>query len=216
MYRQVQTRFAALFVVFLVCGCGSPLVSIDQGQREFDPSDYPNIFERWSRDVYIIPVDGVENVLSATATHLSWELRWSYVVREAHDLRLSAGERQVLHEREFGRLKDGHEFFVSAMSGVSGADRLEPDAGPWQIRLVDDKGRQVAPLSVEELRKPTAAEAKYFSFDPVHRRAARVLFPLNADDGRPILTSSTRFYALRFSSPLGQAEAVWNTASNVD
>lgn len=206
----------APLLLALVSGCGSPVVSIDEGQRNYEPADYPEVFERWSRDIHIIPVDGVENVLSATATHLSFEFRWAYVVREAHDLRLSPGERQALHEQEFSRLGDGHEFFVTAMSGVDGADRLESEEGPWQIRLVDDQGRQAAPISVEELRKPTAAEIQYFDFDPVHRRACRVMFPLDADDGKPILSSSTRFYSLRFSSPLGQSEATWKTASNVD
>lgn len=195
-------------------GCGSPVVSIDEGQREYEPADYPAVFERWSRDIHIIPVDGVENVLTATATHLSYDFRWAFVVRKAHDLRLSPGERQTLREQEFGRLAAGHEFFVSAMSGVDGADRLEPEEGPWEIRLVDDRGRQAGPLSVEELRKPTAAEIQYFDFDPVHRRACRVVFPLEADDGDPILTATTRAYSLRFSSPLGQSEATWKTVSN--
>jgi hypothetical protein len=200
----------------IACGCGSPVVSIDDSQRDIEPADYPDVLERWSRDVHIIPVDGVENVLTATATHLSFEFRWAYVVRKAHDLRLSPGERQALHEQEFGMLGQGHEFFVSATSGVERADRLEPEEGPWELRLVDDKGRQVAPLSIEELRKPTVAEARYFDFDPVHRRACRIVFPLAADDGKPILSSSTRYYSLRFSSPLGQSEATWKTASNVD
>jgi len=200
----------------VACGCGSPVVNIDEGQRDIEPVDYPEIFERWSRDILIIPADGVENVLTATVTHLSYEFRWAYVVRRAHDLRLSPGERQALHEQEFSKLDQGHEFFITATSGVRGADRLEPDEGPWEIRLVDDKGRQAAPISIEEIRKPTVAEAKYFDFDRVHRRACRVLFPLEADDGKPILSSSTRFYSLRFSSPLGQSEATWNTASNVD
>ncbi|MBW2277792.1 MAG: hypothetical protein JRF63_09890 [Deltaproteobacteria bacterium] len=200
----------------IVSGCGSPVVSIDEGQRDYEPADYAGIFERWSRDVHIIPVDGVENVLTATATHLSYEFRWAYVVREAHDFRLSSTERQALQEQQFGRLGEGHEFFVTAMSGVDRADRLEPEKGPWEIRLVDDQGRQAAPISIEELRKPTAAEIQYFDFDAVHRRACRVIFPLDADDGKPILSSSTRFYSLRFSSPLGQSEATWKTASNVD
>jgi hypothetical protein len=209
-------RWLTPICLALACACGSPMVDIDEGQREIEPDDYPEFFERWSRDVHIIPVDGIDNVLTATATHLSYEFRWAYVVREAHDLRLSPGERQALHEREFGRLEQGHEFFITSMSGVGRAERLEPDEGPWELRLVDDKGRQVAPLSVEHIRKPTAAEVKYFEFDPVHRRACRALFPLAAGDGKPILSSDTRFYSLRFSSALGQSEATWNTASNVD
>jgi hypothetical protein len=216
MWRHPAARALLAIGLALLCACGSTIVSIDRGERTFEPDDYPAIFERWSRQVYIIPVDGVENVLTATVTHLSWEFRVAKVVREAFDLRMSPAERQALHDRELGQLEQGHEFFVTAMSGIAGADRFEADKGPWELRLVDDRGRQVAPLSIEEIRKPTLAERKYFDFDPVHRRACRVLFPLDAADGRPMLTADTRFYALRFSSPLGQSEARWNTASNVD
>lgn len=195
-------------------GCGSTLVDLGEGERDFKPADYQAVFERWSRELQILPVDGIENVLTARATHLSWEFRWAYVVKEAHDLRLSPAERQANNEREAARLAEGHEFFISVMSGIGDADHLDPEEGPWKIRLVDDRGRQVEPIVVEELRDPTAAEIQYFSLDPVHRRGCRVIFPLVASDGRPILSSATRFYTLRFSSAYGQGEVKWEIASN--
>jgi hypothetical protein len=191
----------------LLCACGTAAVDLSERERDFQPRDYREIHERWTREIKILPVDGIENVLAADVTHLSFEFRWAYVVKTAHDLRLSPGERQALNAEQFSRLELGHEFFVSCMSGLARANNLEPGEGPWQIRLVDDRGRQAAPVEVVRVRRPSAAEIKYFGFDPVHRQAFRILFPRTAEDGRPLLRPDTPSYAVRFSSPYGQGEA---------
>jgi hypothetical protein len=191
--------------------CATIVVDLSERERDFQPRDYREVYERWTREFQILPVDGIENVLTATVTHLSYEFRWAYVVKNAQDLRLSPSERQQLNEAQFSRLAQGHEFLVSCMSGIDKAERLDPEDGPWKIRLVDDRGRQVAPLEVTRVRRPSADEVKYFGFDPVHRQAWRILFPLSADDGRPILHPEVGSYALRFSSPYGQGEAAFLT-----
>ena len=187
--------------------CGTVVVDLSERERDFQPRDYPEVHDRWTREFQIMPVDGIENVLTAAVTHLSFEFRWAYVVKSAQDLRLSPSERQQLNDEQFSRLEQGHEFFVSCMSGIDKAENLDPADGPWKIRLVDDRGRQVAPLEVTRVRRPSADDVKYFGFDPVHRQAWRILFPLRADDGRPLLHPEVASYALRFSSPYGQDEA---------
>jgi hypothetical protein len=201
----------ALASALALCACGTVVVDLSERERDFQPRDYREVYERWTREFQILPVDGIENVLTATVTHSSFEFRWAYVVKSAQDLRLSPSERQQLNEEQFSRLEQGHEFFVSCMSGVDKAENLDPEDGPWKVRLIDDRGRQVAPLEVTRVRRPSAADVKYFGFDPVHRQAWRILFPLRADDGRPILLPDVRSYSLRFSSPYGQGEASYST-----
>ena len=191
-------------------GCGSPPVSLASGPHSLQPSDYPEVLDRWSRDLSILPVDGIENVLTVRATYLSHEFRWAYVVRAAHDLKLSPTERQELHDREFSVLSKEHEFFVSVMSGVDGSDDLTPEEGPWRIYIEDDKGRRVAPVRVEEVKRPGAEDVKYFAVDSVHRKAYRLHFPPLTEDGHPILQSSTRYFSLAFASPLGQGTLRWD------
>lgn len=212
--RRKRVSGVVLVGAVVLCACGSVTVDLSETERDFQPRDYRNVYERWTRGFRILPVDGIENVLSATVTHLSFEFRWAYVVKKAQDLRLSPSERQRLNDEQFSRLALGHEFFISCMSGIAGADNLDPDKGPWMIRLVDDRGRQVAPLEVTRARRPSAAEVRYFGFDSVQRRAWRLLFPLTADDGRPILHPEVRSYSLRFSSPHGQGEATYSAAAD--
>ncbi len=189
--------------------CSAPRVNLGTEPHSFHPADYQRVFETWSRELRILPVDGIENVLTARATYLSHEFRWAYVVRVAHDLSMSPVERQTLQDREFLALQETHEFFITAMSGVKDSDDLSTEEGPWRIRLEDDRGRRISPLEIEEVEKPSAADVKYFAYDEVQRTAYRVRFPILANDGMPLLSEQTRFFTLLFFSPYGQGSLRW-------
>ena len=190
-------------------GCGRSTLRLAHETHAFQPHEYGDIYRKWSRDLYIIPVDGVENVLTARATYLGHEFRWAYVVRVAYDLRLSPAERQELHESEFGAISRHHEFFVTVMSGLERSDELDPEKADWLVRLEDDRGRKVSPIEVAKVKKPTYTEVKSFEFDPLHRTAYRVTFPVLAEDNLPILSPETRYFSLTFSSSMGQGDMRW-------
>ncbi len=214
MFRALPELFAiSIGALLLGIGCSSARVNMDRGSRTFQPYDYQNVYSAWTREFKVLPVDGIENVLTATATFLSHEFRWAYVVRVAHDRKLSPTERQELHEQELQAVSERYEFYVTVMSGVPKSDDLDPEKGTWFIRLEDDRGRKVAPTEILEVRKPSLSEAQYFSFDKVHRTAYRISFPQVADDGQPVLTESTRFFSLTFSSALGQGDMRWETTA---
>ncbi|MFO8074458.1 MAG: hypothetical protein R6V85_21565 [Polyangia bacterium] len=214
MKPAVRLSSLLTLLALLSAGCAGPRVDLSRGERVFGPGEYQQVRQRWTREMQILPVDGIENVLTVSVTHLSYEMRWAYAVKCAHDLHLSPSERQRLNAEEFGRLDEGHEFYVTAMSGLGDADELEPDEGPWEIRLVDDRGRRVAPLLVEPIDEPSAADVQYFQLDPVHRSAYRILFPLETADGEPILGEATRFYSVEFSSPYGHGEVRWEVVAD--
>jgi hypothetical protein len=127
----------------------------------------------------------------------------------AYYFRFTPNEVLNLRNSELKALDERHEFFVTVMSGVSKSDDLDLEKGNWQIRLKDENGRQVAPVEVRKIKKPTLAEARYFDFENVQRTAYRIFFPLIAEDGRPILSGSTKAFALAFSSALGQGDMRW-------
>ncbi|MCP4678270.1 MAG: hypothetical protein GY854_22700 [Deltaproteobacteria bacterium] len=212
MFRAGNNVCAALITgAIMWLGCSSPQVNMGRGTRSFQPYDYQEVFNTWSREFQILPVDGIENILTARGTYLSREFRAAYVARVAYDLRLSPAERQDLHDQQHSAGNESHEFFITLMSGVSKIDDLDPEKGTWHIRLEDDSGRQVAPTSIQEIKKPSVSETKYFGFDKAHRKAYRIFFPLAADDGSPLFTESTRFFSLAFSSALGQGTMQWET-----
>ena len=108
-------NFVATAGLLLVFACAAPKVDLGRETHAFQPHEYQDVLARWTREFQILPLDGIENVLSARATYLSHEFRWAYVVRVADDLRLSPLERQDLHEQEFRALDKYHEFFVTVM-----------------------------------------------------------------------------------------------------
>jgi hypothetical protein len=191
--------------------CRRSTVDLTQESPAFQPSDYQKVFDRWTRDERVIPVDGMDNVLSIRATMLSREFRTAYLARLADDLKLSPVDKQAEADKQFFALSKGHEFYVSLMSAVRDGDKLEPDEGPWHILLEDDRGRQVTPLEVLRIKKPKPVETEYFDFDPVQRRAYRLIFPLEADDGQAILSDTAEYFVLSLSSPLGKAALRWDT-----
>ncbi len=212
--KLVVAFFSLLFIG--MAGCARPLVGMAMEPRSFEPSDYQEVFTTWSRDLYLYPVNGLHNVITARATYLSHEFRSAYVVRVAHDFRLSSAEHQDLLRSELQAQEENHEFFVTVMSGIKGSDELDPKEGPWHIHLEDDKGQKIAPIEVLEIKKPSANETKYFDFDVQQRKAYRIIFPVIAQDGQPILTKSTRFFSLMFSSALGQGDLRWKTTLGQD
>jgi hypothetical protein len=202
----------ALAVLSLSFACRESTVDLNAAHKtSADPEDYQEVFLKWSRTVKVIPVDGLENILTARATYLSPAFRDVYVERMAADLEMTAAEKEKLRAEETAGAEKGHEFYVTLMSGVEDCDDLTPDEGPWRIRLKDDRGREVEPLSIEEIERPSVSDRKYFDFDPDSRKAYRLVFPKTAADGSPILTGSTRFFELAFAAAFGKHSARWET-----
>jgi len=197
---------------FAAVGCTSPRVEMSPGPRAFQATDYQQVYDRWTREEQILPVDGIENVLSVRATMLSYEFRSAYAVKVGHDLGLTGAQRDELEREQLAAAAAGHEFFLSVMSGIKDADELEPEEGPWNIRLEDDRGRRVSPASIEKIRRPSTADLQYFGYDRLHRTGYRVRFPFLAQDGQPIIGENTQHFSLTFSSPLGQGALRWQTA----
>jgi hypothetical protein len=209
-----NTSPTLLLTCLLSLACNKTYVDLNQGAAaNDDPERYQEVFLEWSRTVKVIPLDGLENILTARATYLSDAFRGAYVARVAADVDMTSAEKEALRAEEAGRAGKGHEFYVTLMSGVKDCDNLDPEEGPWRIRLVDDKGRENAPLSVEEIEKPTAREIKYFGFDPKQRKAYRLVFSKTAADGSPLLTGATRYFELSFAAAYGKNSARWETTA---
>lgn len=195
--------------VFSIFGCSFAKVDISRRPSGARPEDYRARFDDWTRKIRVIPLDGLENILTADATYLSYLFKEAYVERFAYDLRSSPGDKARLRQAEMTGLDKGHEFFVTAMSAVKNCDKLDPEDGPWTIRLKNDRGAEVAPVSVEEIDKIKPFHVKYFFFNPAFRKAYRLTFPLTDENGEPIISEDTRFFELFFATAYGRGTARW-------
>jgi hypothetical protein len=211
-YRGQPSLHLALILAlgYLACAaCAEQRVNLGRGPHDIEPDDYKNLFATWSRTLRVLPIDGLENILTARATYLSHEFRYAYVVRVVDDLKLTEDERLKLTQEQLGDLSSGHEFFVSLMSGVKDCDKLGPEDEIWTIRLKNDQGQEVAPLAVDEVDRPTPNDIKYFDFDPGHRKAYRLRFPLGGAGGRPIISPATKYFDLSFATAYGKGAVRW-------
>lgn len=190
-------------------GCREPTVSLAKGPREYTDSDYAQVLERWTRTENLIAVSELDNLLTVTATYESWDFRWAYVVKYANDYRLTVEQRRALLERTLAETNDSHRFYVALYgTKVRWADLTRPSSA-WIVRLIDDEGNETAPTSIELITRPGPLEIRYFPYTTVWRHVFRIKFPTTTADGRSTVSSSAKWFGLRFAGAEGNEELRW-------
>jgi hypothetical protein len=154
----------------------------------------------------------LDNVLSVTATYESWDFRWAYAVRYAEDYRLTIEQRKSLLERSLVESRREHEFYVALFAQKHKWSDLTQDNPAWIVRLIDEKGNEVAPHEITEIRRPGAIEHTYFPYTSPWRRAFRITFPIAFSDGRPTISPQAKWFGLRFAGAQGNNQLVWNVS----
>lgn len=191
--------------------CGPPRVSLVEGPRSYDATDYDKVLARWTREARLIALTELHSVLTVTATFESWDFRWAYVARYARDHRLSPEQHDELLAENLAEAKQFHDFYVALSSeNRRHADLTRPESA-WVVRLADDRGNETAPLEIESVRKPGPVEQAYFPYTSVFRQVFRIRFPAMTERG-PSIAEDARFAVLRFSGPRGEQELTWELA----
>ncbi|MCA9581533.1 MAG: hypothetical protein KC416_07040, partial [Myxococcales bacterium] len=70
-------------------------------------------------------------------------------------------------------------------------------------------GRQITPVEIEKIEKPSAAERRYFPSISPFRQTFRIAFPTVADDGTPTIPARARYVILRFAGSAGVVDLRW-------
>jgi hypothetical protein len=201
----------ALLVPVLVfsTGCAEPTVRMAEGPREYAPTDYEIVLERWTRKKDLVVTSQLDNVLTVTSTYESWDFRWAYVVRYAEDYRLTVDQRRALLERSLAESRTNHTFFVALFAQRHKWSDLKLDEPAWIVRLIDDQGSETAPTEIDAIKRPGAIERTYFPYTSPWRMAYRIRFPRTRADGRPTIAPNAEWFGLRFAGPQGHQELVW-------
>jgi hypothetical protein len=193
----------------LSTACSEPTVRMAEGPREYAPTDYEIVLERWTREKDLVVTSQLDNVLTVTATYESWDFRWAYVVRYAEDYRLTVDQRRALLERSLAESRTKHTFFVALFAQRHKWSDLNLDEPAWIVRLIDDQGSETAPADIHAIKRPGAIERTYFPYTSPWRKAYRIQFPRTRADGRPTLSPGAEWFGLRFAGPQGHQELVW-------
>jgi hypothetical protein len=203
---------AALTVALglVAAACAEQKVSLGGGVREYVASDYPEVLKRWTRNESLINVAELDDLLTVTATFESYDFRWAYVIRYAQDYRLTVEQRRVLLESTLREAGESHQFYVALYgSNRRWTDLTKPNSA-WIVRLIDERGAETAPSTIEAIVKPGALERTYFPYTTVWRHAFRIKFPYVAPDGRPTIAPNAKWVGLRFAGAEGNEELRWD------
>ncbi len=180
--------------------------------RSFTPDAYPEIYERWTRSSNPFDFGELRSILHATATFESREFRWAYVVRYAADFELGTDARNAMLAASLEDASKHHRFFVTIGGEKPRETDLTDEKGAWRVLLMDDRGRQARPVEIEVLGTGTPAERVYFPSISPFRRAFRLVFPTQHEDGTPTIAPEALFARLRFVGPEGQVDLKWEFA----
>ena len=202
-----------LIALLLVLGaCAETRVSMNGGPREYVPSDYNTVFNRWTRTEQLITLSELDDMLTATATFESWDFRWAYVVRYSSDYRLTVEQRRDLLQRTLADTQVKYEFYVALYGTKWRWDDLTKPNSAWTVRLIDEKGNETAPAKLE-LVKPGPIEYRYFPYTSPHRHCFRIDFPRVSADGKPTIADDAQWFGLRFAGAQGNEELRWSIES---
>lgn len=194
----------------MAVGCAKPSsVSLAEGPRTYDASDYRSTLKKWTRETKLISIDAMDNVLQVTSTFESWDFRWAYAERYATDYRFSGAKKRSFLKRSLDESKKFHQFYVALFAQQPKWGELEADDPTWIVRLVDSAGTETDPIKVDRIRKPTARELTYFPYTNSFRTVYRISFPRKTEGGTPTIAEGADWFALRFAGAQGQTDVTW-------
>jgi hypothetical protein len=207
--RALGRGAAVLGALVAMSACGAPAVSLAEGPREYVPTDYERVLDRWTRTEQLFVASELDDLLTVTATYESWDFRWAYAVRYAEDYRLTVDQRRALFERSLPEVDHFHQFYVALYAQRYAWSDLTAENAAWIMRLIDDRGNETAPSEIEPIRRPGAIERTYFPYTTPWRRAYRVRFPVARADGRLTISPDAQWFGLRFAGAQGNEQLVW-------
>ena len=136
---------ACVLGTMAVWGCKQPQLTLDPGPRTFTPKSYIKVWEAWTRDEESFAWKELAHEVFVSATFESWEFRWAYVVRYAHDYSLLPEARDEMLRASLASARQEHRFFVT----LSGMDFKESNlvgkTSAWRVLLIDPQGNQTIP-----------------------------------------------------------------------
>lgn len=185
-------------------------MSMAETQRDYRPEDYSSVLRFWTREKSLISVDEMDNVLTVTSTFQSWDFRQAYAARYRHDYRLTPQEGRTFLERSLQTSRAYHEFFVALYAQHPRWGEIADVDALWVVRLVDDTGNEIAPVTIDKIRKPSAMELSYFPYLTSYRKVFRITFPRATTSGEPSISPESEWFGLEFSGAQGHTTLKWS------
>lgn len=205
---------SALVLCLTFAGCGGSAGPISLSPEwPSQPPDLDDASRAWTREGSLITsiTEGRTMIARLHATFESPQWRAAKVARARRRGQLSAAEVQGRLDAEKQEAAKEHDFYLLLATHDARANDLSKgDRSMWTVRLRDDKGNSVAPISIKKDRRPREeikSELPQLSgFDQVY--VAR--FPASLK----ILGPDARSFSLVMWSGLGTMKLVWKAGAD--
>ena len=191
-------------------GCKGYPITLEPEPRAFTPDSYALVWDAWTRDEESFSWKELAHELHVTATFESWEFRWAYVVRYAHDYSLLPDARDEMLQASLAGSRQEHRFLVSLVGFDFRESNIAGKQSAWRVLLIDPEGNQAVPVLLERIRRPSAADRVYFPQVSPLRETFRVTFPAVDADGRQTIPDGAPFMLLRFTGARGRVDLRWD------
>lgn len=208
--REVLGPALACAAVLVGCAQAVPKpVDFSDVARKYKPTDYPSVYERWTRHAKLWQVD-VGTVVEAWATCESWDFRQAYVAYYASIYDLSDTDRATLMRSQLDESRTSYEFHVAVQMTTDRWNDLERKNSPWRVTLLDAAGNELGPTSIQVVKLPELYESQFFPSRTEFTRTYEIGFARAGNGGQSIAGPARGRLVLRFASPMGRIELVWD------
>jgi hypothetical protein len=202
MMRALAMTAAVSFILAACATAPGPVAFTSEWPAE--AADYVETTRDWTRRGTIR--QGYDQVLDLSATFKSTAWRAAYVDRRMTSERLPEDERPILVEGE--RKADAQYYEFELLVATYEHDENDLQKGEksiWRMVLVDDRGIEIEPASVQRDRRPfEIIRSEYPHLDDV-AVAYIARFPKQTD----VLADGAKKFSLKMSSARGVVELVW-------
>jgi hypothetical protein len=203
---------AALLSAVALAGCTHAVseakpVDFSTATHAYQPSDYPAVYQNWTRHAKL--VQDVGTVIEAWATYKSPDFRQAYIAKYAAVYDLPDHDRATLLKEQLDASRSTFDFQVAAQSTSDRWNDLERKNSPWRVTLLDENGTELSPTFVHVLKIPELYESQFFPDRTEFTRSYEISFS-RPSDGQGF---GGKRLTLRIASPMGRIDLVWEATS---
>jgi hypothetical protein len=208
---------AHLTAVLLVVSAGcahaiseSKPVDFSSATHDYQASDYPSVYQNWTRHAKL--VQDVGTVIEAWATYKSSEFRQAYIAKYSAVYDLPDHDRSTLQKEQLEVSANTFDFHIAVQTTSDRWNDLDRKNSPWRVTLVDEAGTELSPTSIRPMKFPELYEDQFFPDRTEFTRTYAISFA-RPTDGQVFAASARRKLILRITGPMGRIDLVWEAKS---
>ena len=208
----MRLAVSSLLLGLTAASCAAPRVNLFGQVAAFSADEYFDHLAAWTRkgEAY----EHFESRAFMWATFRSWPLRQAQIAHRIASERLGEADAAALRTTEHRESDEANDFFVAVHTNQWDWNHLEDtrDTALWRLRLVNDQGDSVAPVSVVRLGTADARFTTLYPFYEGFYVGYLVRFPRKAPSGADLLRPGVGRFGLRLAGPQAAIDLEWEVA----